>query len=62
MEKKIVIFKSFEEQEEYNLDEMRKTTVMERFIRLYSMQQLFTRFHPITDHSRKIIILHESPE
>ncbi|HLF62511.1 MAG TPA: hypothetical protein VI603_02105 [Saprospiraceae bacterium] len=62
MEKKIMIFKSFEEQEMYDLAEMRKTTVMERFVRLYRMQQFSTRFHPITDHSKKIVILHARPE
>jgi hypothetical protein len=62
MARKIVIFKSFEEQEKYTLDEMRKTTVKERFVRLYQMQQLSLRFHPVADPSRKIVILHENPE
>lgn len=31
MEKRIPIFKSFEEQNEWHLDQIRKTTVEERF-------------------------------
>jgi len=58
MEKKIKIFKSFEEQEEYHLSEMRSTTVKERFMNLYRMQMLSKVFNPVTDKSRKIIIQH----
>jgi hypothetical protein len=56
MSKTIRIFKSFEEQEQYNLEMMAKTTPEERFRKLYKMQQLTKMFHPVTDKSRKIII------
>ena len=56
MSKTIRIFKSFEEQEQYNLEMMAKTTPEERFRKLYRMQQLTKMFHPVTDKSRKIII------
>jgi len=57
VERKIRIFKSFEEQETFHLEQMRNTTPFERFRRLYSMQQLNRRFHPATDTARKIIII-----
>ena len=56
MSKTIRIFKSFEEQEQYNLEMMAKTTPEERFRKLYKMQQLTKMFHPVRDKSRKIII------
>ena len=56
MERKIKIFKSFEEQEAYNLDQMRNSTPMERFRRLYMMQQISRRLHPVIDTTRQIII------
>ncbi len=56
MSKTIRIFKSFEDQEQYNLKRMAKTTPEERFRKLYKMQQLTNMFHPVTDKSRKIII------
>ncbi|MEJ7672517.1 MAG: hypothetical protein WKF59_07360 [Chitinophagaceae bacterium] len=46
MSKTIRIFKSFEEQEQYNLEMMAKTTPEERFRKLYKMQQLTKMFHP----------------
>ena len=58
MERKIRIFKSFEEQEAFELKEMQTTTPLERFQRLYKMQQLSRLFHPVADMSRKIIIRH----
>jgi len=56
MEKKIHIFKSFEEQEAWHLEEMRKSTVEERFRQLYLMQQMTKRLHPTKDLERKIVI------
>lgn len=56
MSKSIKIFKSFEEQERYNLEMMAKSTPEERFRKLYQMQQLTKMFHPVTDRSPKIII------
>jgi hypothetical protein len=58
MEKKIKIFRSFEEQEEYHLNEMRNTTVKERFMNLHRMQMLSKVFNPITEKPRKIVIQH----
>ena len=56
MEKKIHIFKSFEEQEAYHLEKMRKSTIKERFRQLYLMQQMTKLLHPSKDSERKIII------
>ena len=58
MAKTIKIFKSFEEQEQYNLEQMIKTTPLERFQNLYRMQKLSQVFNPATDNSRKIVIQH----
>lgn len=56
MERKIHIFKSFEEQEAWHLEEMRKSTVQERFRQLFLMQQMTKRLHPAKDLERKIVI------
>jgi len=56
MKRTIKIFKSFEEQEAYNLDIMRNTSPKERFQNLYRMQQLNLLIHPITNKERKITI------
>jgi hypothetical protein len=56
MEKKIHVFKSFEEQNEWHLDQMRKTTVEERFRELYLMQQMTRLLHPPKKSERKIVI------
>lgn len=56
MARSIKIFKSFEEQEMYQLEEMRNTTPLERFKRLFRMQQLTKLFHPAKDTARRIII------
>lgn len=56
MEKKIHIFKSFEEQEAWHLEKMRKSTIKERFRQLYLMQQMTKRLHPPKDSERKIVI------
>ena len=56
MGKTIHIFKSFEEQEMYHKELMAKSTPAERFRKLYQMQQMSKKFHPVTDKSRKIII------
>jgi len=58
MAKTIRIFKSFEEQEQYNLEQMRQTTPLERFRNLYRMQRLSELFNPVADKSRKIVIQH----
>jgi len=58
MAKTIRIFKSFEEQEQYNLEQMSKTTPLERFRNLYRMQKLSKLFNPVADTSRKIVIQH----
>ncbi len=56
MKREIKIFKSFEEQEEYQLEQMRKTTIQERFQSLFRMQQITNLFHPVKDNTRRIII------
>jgi hypothetical protein len=56
MEKKIKIFKSFEEQEKHHLQLLLESTVADRFRSLYKMQQWTKLFHPATDNTRKIII------
>ncbi len=56
MGKSIRVFKSFEEQEQYHLEQMASSTVQERFRRLYLMQQWTLRMHPVTDNKKKIII------
>ena len=56
MSKSIHIFKSFEEQEQYHKEMMINSTPAERFRKLYQMQQMSKKFHPVTDKSRKIII------
>jgi len=56
MERKIKIFKSFEEQEEYHLEMMRQSTPEERLRTLYLLQQMSLKLHPSKNTSRKIII------
>jgi hypothetical protein len=56
MEKRIQIFKSFEEQEKYYLEKMQHSTPMQRFQNLFRMQQLNLLMHPPTNKERKIII------
>jgi hypothetical protein len=53
MERKIKIFKSFEEQEQYKLEEMRNTTPLERFQMLYAMQQMTRKFHPSSEDKKE---------
>lgn len=56
MKREIKIFKSFEEQEEYQLEQMRNTTVKERFENLFRMQQVSNLFRPSKDHEKILII------
>jgi hypothetical protein len=56
MERKIKIFKSFEEQEQYHLEMMRQTTPAQRLRSLYEMQQMSLNLRPNKNTSRKIII------
>jgi hypothetical protein len=56
MNKSVRIFRSFEEQELYHRKIMLQSTVMERFKRLYQMQQITKLLHPVADNSRKIQI------
>jgi len=55
-ERKIKIFKTFEEQEAYHLDWMINSTPKERFAALLKMQQFTNRFHKPTSDKRTIII------
>jgi hypothetical protein len=56
MARSIYIFKSFEEQEQFHKELMKQTTVVERFKKLFAMQQLTKLLHPINNTERKIII------
>ena len=56
MNKSVRIFKSLEEQEQYHKELMLASTVVERFRKLYQMQQMTQLLHPVTDNSRKIQI------
>ncbi len=56
MQRQIRKFNSFEEQEKFALDQMRQTTVAERFKSLLQMQQWTKLFHPEKDTARKITI------
>jgi len=56
MEKRIKIFKSFEEQEQFYHEQMLKSTALQRFENLFRMQQLSQLLHPSTNKTRRIII------
>jgi len=58
MAKSIRIFKPFEEQEMFSLEQISKTTPLDRFKNLHRMQMLSGCFHPAGDKSRKIVIQH----
>ncbi len=54
--RKIHIFKSFEEQEEFHKHRNLQSTWQERFRRLLQMQQFNKMMHPKEKTERKIII------
>ncbi len=56
MNKSIRIFKSFEEQEAYHLEQMRNSTIEERFKKLYIMQEMTKLLHSRRNSDRKITI------
>jgi len=56
MEKRIQIFKSFEEQEQYHTDKMMKSTPAERFRNLLRMQKINLLIHPPATKTRRIIV------
>ena len=58
MAKSIKIFKSFEEQEAWQMEQARNSTPLERLRNLYYMQQLSLKFHPPKKEQKKIIISH----
>jgi len=62
MEKSIRIFKSHEEQEQYYKQLMLQSSIIERFRKLYQMQQMTRLLHPVVDHSRKIEIRNGYPQ
>ncbi|MEO6328392.1 MAG: hypothetical protein ABIO55_05650 [Ginsengibacter sp.] len=62
MSRSIHIFKSFEEQEQFQKEMMINTTPQERFRKLYQMQQLTKKFHPPASKSRKITINNGRPK
>lgn len=55
-ERRIKIFKTFEEQEAYHLEWMLNSSPKERFSTLFKMQQLTNKFHKKTPCERTIII------
>lgn len=57
MKRAIKIFHSFEEQEQYNLEMMAKSTPAERFRKLYEMQQMTKALHPATEKDEKKITI-----
>ena len=56
MKKRIQLFKSFEEQEQYYINKMLNSTAMERFKNLFRMQKINLLLHPPTNNARRIII------
>ena len=58
MEREIKIFKSFEEQEAYQLDKQKKTTPEQRLANLFYMQNLSRKFRSNITAQKKIIITH----
>lgn len=56
MSRTVRIFKSFEEQEQYQKNLMLHSTVTMRFRKLYQMQQFARLLRPIADKTRKIQI------
>ncbi|MBL7730092.1 MAG: hypothetical protein JNM88_02860 [Chitinophagaceae bacterium] len=56
MKGKIRIFKTMEEQELFHLKQMRNTTPLQRFIRLFQMQQFTQRLRKPENRTRRIII------
>ncbi|MEO7049660.1 MAG: hypothetical protein ABI091_30430 [Ferruginibacter sp.] len=63
IEKNIKIFKSFEDQEQYQLELMSRVSVNKRFEKLYEMQKTSRLLHPQNkETARKIIIKHGSAQ
>ena len=56
MEKRIQIFKSFEEQERYYTNKMLNSTAAERFCNLLRMQKINLLLHPPVKNTRRINI------
>lgn len=56
MARSIKIFKSFDEQQKFNDEQMRSTTPIQRFKSLFQMQEFTRLLHPSVDKTRKIII------
>ena len=56
--KSIKIYSSFEEQDAWQLEQLRKTTPLDRLRNLYYMQQLSLKFHPKEKEQKKIIVSH----
>jgi PleD family two-component response regulator len=56
MEKRIKVFKTFEEQEEFAFKKMQDTTPMKRFEKLYRMQKITNLFKKDINTTRRIII------
>jgi hypothetical protein len=57
-ERRIKIFKSFEDQEAYRIERERQTTPIQRFINLFYMQQFNNKVQHEGSSKRKITIHH----
>ncbi len=57
MNKSLHIFRSFEEQEQFHTELMSNSNIMERFRKLYEMQQMTRLLHPIKNSPREIKII-----
>jgi hypothetical protein len=57
-ERKIKIFKTFEEQEQYHLEWMRNSSAKERFTALFKLQQVTKAFRKQPSDKRTITIHH----
>jgi hypothetical protein len=57
-ERKIRVFQTFTEQEAWHLEQMKNSSVTERFLALLQMQQLTKALHHPKPEKRRIIIHH----
>ncbi len=62
MDKSIRILKSFKEHDKFQLEQMRNSTIENRFRKLYMMQEITKLLHPPKSSERKIIICNELDE
>lgn len=56
VEKSIRIFKSFKERDKFHLEQMRNSTIENRFRKLYMIPEITKLLHPPKNSERKITI------